>query len=553
MRYYLIKHVSRVTTYDADFYCKYLLQCLKEIPDVEPIVIDFSFDINDLHITKIDGIEYYAIPVQSNPNMIELYAYGIVSILADFLPKREPFVFHFNNSQFYDLARLLKANYPNCFLICAVHNLGWCQTLNGNVTRFRNIVHHNICSKKNEYGIKSDYNKEKRFFSICNRIITISSFAQNLLKTDYGVPTEKLSVVYNGIDVQELCKVFHYQPEISCREILFIGELENTKGAEYLIKAFRMLLQNDINAHLTLVGDGNIHQYLSLCDGIWDKITFTGKINNKQLLRLFRKTTIAVQPSFNEQCCYTAIEIMGHGIPLIATDTTGLREMMEYTPEYMIKIKEVDFNDEEFIKELSDKMRSLLNNTDSRKKVSEKQMYMLRERYTFEQMRKSMSKICSTVTSQVSLSNTFYPHLDSKMINLINAYMDIEEDFKGLAGIGCYMWHRICELNRQENKAAISISYMLQENLVYYIDWLHYTLNNKKNTYGNILNDGALLYILYQLLENGFYKTKVQSIINMLPTTGYQEQMKKFALSVKDNKQIIINNALNIYNTYYHI
>lgn len=552
MKYYLIKHASREATYDIDIYYKYLLQCLKEIPDVEPIVIDFSFDINDLHITEIDGIEYYAIPEQSNPNMIELYAYGIISILADFLPKREPFVFHFNNFQFYDFARLLKANYPNCFLICAVHNFGWCQTLNGNVTRFRNIVHYNKCSKKDDYGVKLDYNNEKRFFSLCNRIITLSSFAHSLLETDYDVSPEKLSLVYNGINVQNPFEVLHYQQETSCYEILFIGELTNIKGAEYIIKAFRLLLQNDIVAHLTLVGNGNIHQYLSLCDGIWDKITFTGTINKTQLLKLLRKTTIAVQPSFNEQCCYTAITIMGHGIPLIATDTTGLREMMEYTPENMIKIKEVDFNDEEFIKELNNKMRSLLNNTDIRKKISEKQMYMLRERYTFDQMKKSMFKICSTVTSQVSLSDAFYPYLDSKMINLINSYMDIEEDFNGLAGIGCYMWHRICELNRRENKAAISVSYMLQENLVYYIDWLYYTLD-KKCKYENILDDGSLLYILYQLLENGFYKTKVQSIINMLPTIGHQEQMKMFALSVKDNKQIIYNNALNIYNTYYHI
>ena len=33
-------------------------------------------------------------------------------------------------------------------------------------------------------------------------------------------------------------------------------------------------------------------------------------------------------PSFHEQCSYVAIEMMMHGIPLIASTTTGLKEMV---------------------------------------------------------------------------------------------------------------------------------------------------------------------------------------------------------------------------------
>ena len=36
-----------------------------------------------------------------------------------------------------------------------------------------------------------------------------------------------------------------------------------------------------------------------------------------------------MMPSFHEQCSYVAIEMMMHGVPLIASTSTGLKEMVE--------------------------------------------------------------------------------------------------------------------------------------------------------------------------------------------------------------------------------
>ena len=45
-------------------------------------------------------------------------------------------------------------------------------------------------------------------------------------------------------------------------------------------------------------------------------------------------------PSFHEQCSYVAIEMMMYGIPLIGTDSTGLKEMLGDNQKYMMKIFE---------------------------------------------------------------------------------------------------------------------------------------------------------------------------------------------------------------------
>ncbi len=552
MKYYLINHASRAAAYGIGTYINNLLQCLKGIPAVEPVLIDISADVDEFSVTETDGVEHLIIPLNNKPYGGELYAHAMVNLLAEYLPTEGRCVFHFNYFQHYDLARLLKSRYPHSHLIFAIHYFGWCFTLNGNVTRFRNIVQKNEIVEEMDRGVLQGYSDDTRFLALCDKVIALSSFTANLLETDYGVASEKICLVYNGMDTNELTADFHYHEEVKRKDILFVGRLDSIKGIDYIIKAFRLLLERGMDAHLTLVGDGNFSQYLSLCDGIWNRVTFTGKINKTQLAELYRSATIAVQPSFHEQCSYSSIEMMGHGIPLIATDTTGLGEMMDYTPECIIHINEVDFDESSFVGELSEKMESLLGNAELCHSVSVLQNRLYHERYTLDCMQKSISDICAAVGDDASVSDAFYPYLDSKMIGLINSYMDIDADAKGLAGIGCYMWYRIGEFDRKGDKAGVFSSYMLQEHMIYYVDWV-YDVLVKEREYGRILEDGSLLYVLYQLLEAGFYKTKIQSIIDLLPVQEYLEQKERFALSVKADKETIINNALNIYNTYFHL
>ena len=551
MKYYLINHASRAAAYGIGTYINNLLQCLKGIPAVEPVLIDISADVDEFSVTETDGVEHLIIPLNNKPYGGELYAHAMVNLLAEYLPTEGRCVFHFNYFQHYDLARLLKSRYPHSHLIFAIHYFGWCFTLNGNVTRFRNIVQKNEIVEEMDRGVLQGYRDDTRFFALCDKVIALSSFTANLLVTDYGVVSEKICLVYNGVGCSE--QAFYKKPLRSPnqKEILFVGRLDYCKGTDYILKSFRKILEHGINAHLTLVGDGDFNKYLSLCNGIWDKVTFTGRVNKEQLALLYQQATIAVLPSFCEQCSYSAIEIMSYKIPLIATDTTGLYEMLDYTPECRIHIDEISFNEDEFISELVSRTEWLFNDANRCAEVSEQQNRLFHERYTLDCMQKSMSDICAAIGDDASVSDAFYPYLDSKMIGLINSYMDIDADVKGLAGIGCYMWCRIGEFNRKGDKAGVFSSYMLQEHMIYYVDWVYDTLS-KEREYGRILEDGSLLYVLYQLLEAGFYKTKVQSIIELLPTKEYLGHKERFALSVKADKEIIINNALNIYNTYFH-
>ena len=68
---------------------------------------------------------------------------------------------------------------------------------------------------------------------------------------------------------------------------------------------------------------------MGLCNGIWGKVIFTGKLRKDQLYRFYQIADIGVLPSCQEQCSYVGIEMLMHGIPLVGTDAMGISEMIE--------------------------------------------------------------------------------------------------------------------------------------------------------------------------------------------------------------------------------
>ena len=68
---------------------------------------------------------------------------------------------------------------------------------------------------------------------------------------------------------------------------------------------------------------------MKACSGIRNKVTFTGKVDKDELYAFYRIADVGGMPSFHEQCSYVGIEMLMHGLPVIGTDTTGLKEMVE--------------------------------------------------------------------------------------------------------------------------------------------------------------------------------------------------------------------------------
>ncbi|MFR6439747.1 MAG: glycosyltransferase family 4 protein [Phocaeicola massiliensis] len=70
--------------------------------------------------------------------------------------------------------------------------------------------------------------------------------------------------------------------------ILFVGRPDSIKGVDFLIKAFRRVLDVYSHTRLILAGDDSYNICLKECSGIRSGITFTGKVDKEKLYQYYR-------------------------------------------------------------------------------------------------------------------------------------------------------------------------------------------------------------------------------------------------------------------------
>lgn len=110
---------------------------------------------------------------------------------------------------------------------------------------------------------------------------------------------------------------------------MYAGRLDEIKGVSCLIKAFKEVLEREPDSRLWIIGDGAYDPLLKEAGGIWKKLCFTGLISQEHLFELYSIADIGVIPSLFEPFGYAAVEMMMHGLPVVATATTGLDEIVE--------------------------------------------------------------------------------------------------------------------------------------------------------------------------------------------------------------------------------
>jgi len=169
-----------------------------------------------------------------------------------------------------------------------------------------------------------------------------------------GVPSERLTVVPNGVDLDRFDDLDSSNHERVRREydllgdqvVLFVGTITPRKGIADLVEAVAQIDGSDAldDAQFVLVGRTDLEaKYVDRIrsaveeNGLEDEITFTGFISNEDLLTLYDLADLFVLPSYEEGSSVAVTEAIASGTPVVATDIGGTaQQIVEGTHGYLV-------------------------------------------------------------------------------------------------------------------------------------------------------------------------------------------------------------------------
>lgn len=175
---------------------------------------------------------------------------------------------------------------------------------------------------------------EKEALNAATQIITVSNMTKQQLVSRFSIPQEKITVVYNGIDLSKYrsdAKKAHFG--ITDKVVLFHGRLSIQKGPDYFLKAAAKVLQKEKHVKFIISGKGDMLPQLineSISLGIIDHVMFMGYTEDKKLPYLYAIADCYVLPSVSEPFGLTVLEAMANGVPAIVSKSTGVSEIINH-------------------------------------------------------------------------------------------------------------------------------------------------------------------------------------------------------------------------------
>lgn len=180
-------------------------------------------------------------------------------------------------------------------------------------------------------------------FKVLNR--WVSYFVANCHATSKwaseaeGISLERIKVIFNGAELDQFIPITIDKKRAIRREIKFqdgdivvgiVANLRPVKRIDIFLSAAALVSAILPKAKFLVVGDGEQRPELERLAGelgISDKTTFLGK--RTDVPRILAAFDIAVLSSDSESFSNAIVEYMATGLPVIATDVGGCREMIE--------------------------------------------------------------------------------------------------------------------------------------------------------------------------------------------------------------------------------
>lgn len=143
-------------------------------------------------------------------------------------------------------------------------------------------------------------------------------------------PRGRCETLLLGVD---RCRFFPADQISSEPKVLFVGRVEEAKGAFDLLQAWTSVLALCPEASLTIVGqDCTAGRFMEQARsrGIADSIDFLGALPSNRVAELLRSSRLFCLPSHGEGTPVSVMEALSCGLPVVATRVGGIPDIVEH-------------------------------------------------------------------------------------------------------------------------------------------------------------------------------------------------------------------------------
>ncbi|MFQ6061285.1 MAG: glycosyltransferase family 4 protein [Thermoplasmata archaeon] len=218
-----------------------------------------------------------------------------------------------------------------------------------------------------------------------DRIITVDKHFLNLAQ-ELGYPTGRIVYIPNGVDLERFA---HSSKPGDLTRFLFVGRIVRQKGLENLVRASSLLKTKGLNFSVSIVGVGPLEDEIRILAhdlGVEDHISFFGHVSDEDLVRMYSESDAFVLPSVWEGLPLTLLEAWAAGLPVIATDVGGIRDLCRDGENALVVPSR---NDEA----LAEAMQKLIEDRNLQRKLGANGRNLVASGYTWSQVAKRTMEV----------------------------------------------------------------------------------------------------------------------------------------------------------------
>lgn len=231
---------------------------------------------------------------------------------------------------------------------------------------------------------------EKTAYEAADGVIAVSEGMKRDVMKLYGVPEDRVKVIYNGIDPdfykptfdEGVLKKWGVDPNRPF--VLFVGRITRQKGISQLIQA---IPQIDKNAQVVLcAGAPDTQELADECKGLIEEVQkvrdgviwIQDVVPHEELRVLYSHATVFATPSLYEPFGIINLEAMSCGTPVVGSAVGGIPEIIvDGETGFLVPLKAVSETNFEpadpkaFQTDFANKLNKILENPELAKKMGE--------------------------------------------------------------------------------------------------------------------------------------------------------------------------------------